>query len=548
VRVSRISAVFAVVGAAGGLAAACGGEDSTAAPTFAAPTTPAPTTSSHTTSQAPKLVRTGDVVQVSDPPSFAMAVASAKGGDTIELADAVYTTLEVQGRTFAKPLTIVGSRGAKVGGFTFDGASNVVLQGVTITPPADKRVRVLIRGGSSKIVLDGILVDGREETIGAFVDTNQDTSDVTIRNSDLTNCGRNRTCIRPGAKNLRVLSNRFGECASCDFIKGGGNGAVIQGNEFGRAVNVECRGGPTSCPHNDLIQISGGGPWTIGGNRFGQISGGAAQVYINPGLRNSDNAIHDVRIVSNIFTGEAGRAVRVGIGQKSKTPPPANVAIVNNTFLSGRVSSVELNPPWAELPAETRPVVANNIFLTFQEGNCTRGRFTNNIVLTGTPCPDDAAGRVDLDQRTAAPLEQSSPAVDKADPELAPQTDFYGRFRKGTPDIGAVELGGTTAAAPVGLTAPPLVSRTVAGLTRGGWRITFSVALRDALTLRSTLRAGTRPVATLTQRVAGKSQHRLILPLPGSARRAGDYVLRLEARGAGEANVASRDVKVRIAS
>ena len=34
--------------------------------------------------------------------------------------------------------------------------------------------------------------------------------------------------------------------------------------------------------HNDLIQILGGGPWTIVRSHFGQRNNGAAQVYVDP--------------------------------------------------------------------------------------------------------------------------------------------------------------------------------------------------------------------------------------------------------------------------
>jgi hypothetical protein len=196
------------------------------------------------------------------------------------------------------------------------------------------------------------------------------------------------------------------------------------------------------CPHNDLIHIMGGGPWTIVGNRFGNIEGGAAQVYANPGITNDVNPVHDVLIASNIFDGHGGIAVRIGIGEKSGTPPPKNVKLVNNTILSGKLDAVFLTTGWAQVPVAERPLVANNILSAVSTSNCGRGRFVKNVLLQGPTCAKDRVGNPRLNAKTAAPTKKSGLVVNKADPRFAPKTDFYGRRRNGLPDIGAIELKG----------------------------------------------------------------------------------------------------------
>ena len=57
--------------------------------------------------------------------------------------------------------------------------------------------------------------------------------------------------------------------------------------------------------HNDHIQIMGGGPWTIVGNRFGDRGGGAASVFVSEGPNNTSNRVHDVLVESNIFKGKS---------------------------------------------------------------------------------------------------------------------------------------------------------------------------------------------------------------------------------------------------
>jgi hypothetical protein len=86
--------------------------------------------------------------------------------------------------------------------------------------------------------------------------------------------------------------------------------------------------------------------------------------------------------------------------------------------------------------------VANNILSRVIESSCGRGRFVSNLVLSGAACAQDRTGDANLDANTAAPTAQSSLVVNKADPRYAPKTDFYGRQRRGLPDLGAIELGG----------------------------------------------------------------------------------------------------------
>jgi Right handed beta helix region len=391
---------------------------------------------------APASQEPGPIIPVNDAASFTAALSRAHAGTTIQLADGAYPRLTVEKRIFAGPVVIDGSRDARLAGIDFVHSANLVLKGVTVTPPANEAGTISITEGSRKIVVDGVLVDGRDEGVGGYVRSTDDTSDVTVQNSELTNCGFKGGCIRPGARNLSVIDNRFFDCRSCDFIKGSGNGALVRGNTFDLVHNVRCQGGPKFCPHNDHIHITGGGPWTIVGNRFGDQKEGAAMVYANPTIHEQARPIHDLLIASNLFTGVGGIAIRVGVGGKSPAPPPRNVRIVNNTVLSGLRGAVLLHDPWATVPAFKRPLVANNILSLVDAGNCGRGRFVSNLVLKGPSCPKDRTGNAYLDDKTDGPTGKSSLVVNRADPRYAPRTDFFGRPRNGRPDIGAIELQG----------------------------------------------------------------------------------------------------------
>lgn len=484
-------------------------------------------------------------IPVQDEASFIAALLQATGGETIQLADGAYPELTVAGRSFAKTVTIAGSRNVKLAGIAFVDSANLVLTGVTVTPPLDAQAKIGIRGSSRNIVIDQVLVDGRSERVGAKVVASEGTSDVTVQNSQLTNCGHGDGCIRPGATNLRVIGNSFRDCRSCTFIKGGGNGAFVQGNTFDLVHNVECEGGQAHCPHNDLIHIQGGGPWRIVGNRFGDYKAGAAQVYANPGLSNHANPIHDLLIASNVFVGEAGVAIRLGIGKRSRTAPPKNVRVVNNTILSGRLTAVLIPDTWDGVPLEQRPLVANNVLGHLNPGNCERGRFVSNLVLRGTPCPGDQVGNAKLDAGTASPGAASTLVVDRADPRYAPATDFYGRARNRRPDRGAIELGGRAPATSLELTVPPTIERPSDALVREGWNLSFEVGLRGADTLRVRLLAGGKALTTVSSKVSGKTRHTAVIPLPEEARRPGTLVLELDALATGRGSV-KRSVNVRI--
>jgi hypothetical protein len=493
--------------------------------------------------------RTGaNPIPVSDATSFNAAIKAAQGGETIQLADGSYPHLSVLGRSFPTPVRIVGSRKAILAGITFKNSSNLVLKGVTITPPATTTAKIAIVGSSQRIVIDRVLVDGRDEAVGAFISTELTTADITVSNSSLTNCGKGKVCVWPNAQNLRIVRNRFDDCRSCDFIRGGGKGALIQGNSFGLTRNVECTGGVQACPHNNHIQIMGGGPWTIVGNSFGTYQSGPAQLYVNPGVSNDNNPIRDVLVASNLFVADSGVGVRIGVGGKSPTPPPSDVRVVNNTILTGTVSTggaVLLHNGWDQVPPDQRPLFANNIFGKFGSANCALGRFVGNLVAQGGPCGQDSRGNPKLDPETHGPTAASLLVIDKATPSYAPETDYYGRPRQGPPDLGAIEFVPATTAGQIQLSAPKGLARSLASLAREGWRLRVTVGVRGADTLRGRLVRGGKTLTTVSARVSKQDRHTLVVRLPVAARQPGLMVLRLEAANTSHRAI-SRSVTVRI--
>lgn len=379
------------------------------------------------------------VIPAGDAAAFAAAVEQAAQGDTIELAAGTYAPLTVDGKT---GITIRGPRDARLDGITIVNSADIVVEGITITPSGEARAEISARR-SKNVIVTGVLIDGRDEAVGAGVAADETVDGFELRGSEITNCGENQRCIAMDfTANARIVGNAFRECFSCDFIRGR-SGLTIRRNTFDRAVPGRCEAEGRACAHNDIIQIMGGGPWTIVGNRFGDSVGGGGAVFVSLGRNNEDNPIRDVLIASNVFTGTVPYfAVNVTGEQAAPAGLISGIRIVNNTILSGGAAGISLDAVWASLPEEQRPLVANNVFGRLRNRDiCNRGRFVANVVVRGSTCPGAARGPTALDS-AGAPTRASRALIDKADTRYAPKLDHYGKKRNGRADIGAIEYRG----------------------------------------------------------------------------------------------------------
>ena len=212
---------------------------------------------------------------------------------------------------------------------------------------------------------------------------------------------------------------------------------------------AEIGGSPTV---EDLVQLVDGGDVVIDGNRFGVHEFGAAQVYLTGTIRR-------VAITNNVFFPTdplaPGRTAETAIwvGNKRATNVPLDVVIEHNTILTGSVrqggpknrgtaNSILLSPAYADMPAEHRPLVANNVLaLTGTPTRlCDQVRTSvGNVVIAGTPCSaSDVLGDPALDA-LGRPAASSLLVIDRADPLYATPVDIDGTPRGEMPDIGAFE-------------------------------------------------------------------------------------------------------------
>ena len=162
----------------------------------------------------------------------------------------------------------------------------------------------------------------------------------------------------PRARGSSIDNVFFHDVLDADVIRGAADDVVISDSNLHDALS-----GSHGDNHNDLIQILGGGPWTIERSRFGVRDNGAAQLYIDP-RTGPAGPVHDVHVESNLFTGsnkDMFFAVNVRYPAQGAVPLATGVEFVNNTIVSANIAAIVLADEYADVPSSRRPLVQNNI-------------------------------------------------------------------------------------------------------------------------------------------------------------------------------------------
>lgn len=354
------------------------------------------------------------------------ALDDVQPGGTIRLRKGTYESLHVAREEFSAPVRIVGTPDTTVGAIRVVDARNVVFEGFVVAPDTGDDAVVMVKD-SQDISFEHLRFDGVSVDQGVRLKIDDDAARVRVVDSDFTKC--ESYCIQPGGTSIDIVDSAFHDLVESDAIRGGGSQVTVTDSTFARAFPGEAH-----AHHNDFIQIMGGDSWLIERNRFGARRFGAAQVFVNagPGTDEGD-LIEDVRIVSNLFTGEMGFALFIG-------GDTAGVEIVNNTILAGDLAGIRLSDSLSDRPEGERPLVANNIIAVRGGQLCARARTVANVFVDGAACnPSDASADVSF-KDTGRPVSSLDLLLGTADPAFAPPTDLHGHPRGDSPDIGAVEL------------------------------------------------------------------------------------------------------------
>jgi hypothetical protein len=263
-----------------------------------------------------------------------------------------------------------------------------------------------------------------------------DDRDITVAHAEFARCQHALACILAQGRGLTIDHVRFHDVRDADVIRGAADDVTISDSDLHDALPGTHRDN-----HNDLIQILGGGPWTIERCHFGVRANGAAQVYIDP-RSGPAGPVRDVHVTSSLFTGsnkDMYFAINVRDPAQSHMPLATGVEIVNNTIVSANTAAIALADEYGKVPERSRPLVQNNILGRQKHDICDLARMRTNVVVNGDPCPGDRAGDPKLsaaDRPTAA----SDALLGAGTVDAAPATDLAGRERADPPAVGAFEL------------------------------------------------------------------------------------------------------------
>ena len=490
-------------------------------------------------------------VRVTGDADLAAALALALPGDAIDLAPGGYGPIAITGRGGpGADITLTGEPGATIAGMTITGSTRIVVTGLSVAPAG--ATAYIDVASSSAVTFSDLHLDGGADGLGVGIWAEADAAGVTIRDSTFLHCS-SPMCIRASGPGVLVDHNTFDDLDDSDAIHGFGSG-VIRRNHMDHALPHG------NGNHNDFVQIGEGGPWTVEDNWFGERTSGAASIWVDS---IDKGVIHDVLIQDNVFTGHIeGQDAGIFVAGDGRAVAllPANVRIVNNTVATGLINSLRFGAPYANVPPEQRPFVANNVGDRLV-GMCDRIRSEDNVFAAGDACTaSDAIGDAHLDA-TGAPTADSALLLGRADPSVAPPADFFGCARSTTPDIGAIELGACPpgeVAAPAGppaavASATPIARvRAVAARVRAvaarilrlrarrlARKVVVVVRCANAGRIRVSVVARRRVLARATHS-AGKGQRaRFVLRAP----RAGLVTVRVHVSGA--AGGATRSVRLR---
>src|SRR4051812_13975667 len=120
---------------------------------------------------------------VSNGAAFDRAIAQAKGGDVLQLANTTFPQLLIRRHRYTGVVKIVGSPSTKLDGLVIKDSKNIELDNVTVTPSTNNRATIGL-DSSSFVTIDHVKFDGRVEAAGAGFNMNSASSDVVVRNSE----------------------------------------------------------------------------------------------------------------------------------------------------------------------------------------------------------------------------------------------------------------------------------------------------------------------------------------------------------------------------
>jgi hypothetical protein len=370
-----------------------------------------------------------------NPPWFKAALRRVNvSGGTIRLPAGRVAPLQLLDLTPDKPIRLVGRPSTMLSGLSIKRSKDIVVSGLRIAPAGQPAIADV--SASSDVTFRNVRFLGTQEDTGVSLELDPDDRNITVDHAEFAHCQHGLACILAQGRGIVIDHVRFHDVRDADVIRGAADDVTISDSDLHDAL-----AGAHADNHNDLIQILGGGPWTIVRSHFGERSNGAAQVYVDP-RSGPAGAVHDVHVESSLFTGsnkDMFFAINVREPAQSSVPLATGVEIVNNTIVSANIAAIVLADQYAKVSSDQRPLVQNNILGRQKHALCDVARMRTNVVGSGPTCTGDRRGAPRLDSR-GRPATASAPLLAHGTSDGAPATDLNGRKRGNPPAIGAVEL------------------------------------------------------------------------------------------------------------
>jgi hypothetical protein len=356
-------------------------------------------------------------IPVSDDAGLRKAIASARGGDRIQLAPGSYAVLEVRDRTIDGPPVVVSGKDAKVAAIGIVGSRGWTFEGLTLGGGYYGRSRVFYVESSSDVALRNSLLHGLSVNNDPWDDTG---GGVGIRFSQRVEVSGNRFrdlgmgFVAGSSSDIRFEGN------SIAFVREGSNwvsvkGATIRCNRFSHMFPNWLKK-----EHPDAIQ----GWWNKdGGNENFLIEG---NVILTGGPRavqgiflagsykpegDPKNRMRNITIQDNIYYGSSQHAITVGGVE--------NVLIKRNTVLPSPHAQQESVPVASEDGRRSRGLTPRIAVI----GDVSTGLVEQNVtIMVRTPpsiSPDNnvIVKRISNDGKAWAKLFPTPPVGE--DPPLA---------------------------------------------------------------------------------------------------------------------------------
>ena len=360
----------------------------------------------------------------------------ATAGGTIRLPAGRVAWLELRGLTPTAPIRLVGRPSTVLTGITVQDSRRIVVSGLRIRPAGQPAIVDV--SDSRDVTFRNVRFLGVNEDLGVSLRLDPDDRNITVADSEFAHCQHALACVLVRGRGVTIDNVRFHDVRDADVVRGAADHVVIRDSDLHDALP-----GTHGDNHNDLIQILGGGPWTIERCSFGVRANGAAQVYVDP-RPGPAGPVHDVHVVSSVFTGsneDMFFAVNVRKPASSSIPLATGVKFVNNTIVSANIAAIVLAREYADLPRGQRPLIENNILGRQKETHplCDVARTVTNVIGSGEGCRGDRIGDPRLDG-AGRPTAASAQLLAGGTANGAPDTDRSGRERAFPPAIGAYEL------------------------------------------------------------------------------------------------------------